>query len=180
MDISETLAPNSDQLDAIELAGGPRTFRIKSVTQGNPEQPVNVHFHDFPRAWRPSKGMRRVLALCWGADASQWTDRLVTLYLDPEVTFGKEKPGGTRIAALSHIDGVKKIPLLVARGRSAVFTVQPLPDAAPAALVPPTAEQVQSATDLDVLNGWATDFHHIPQLVQAVQARVAAITEAGA
>lgn len=139
MDITETLAPNSDQLDAIELAAGPRTFRVKEVSRGNAEQPVNVHFHDFPRPWRPSKGMRRVLAACWGADASQWAGRQVTLYLDPEVTFGKEKPGGTRIAALSHIDGPKRIPLLVARGKSATFTVQPLTAAAPAPQVDPLA-----------------------------------------
>lgn len=166
MDITDSLAPNSDQLDAIELAGGPRTFRIKSVSQGNPEQPVNVHFHDFPRAWRPSKGMRRVLALCWGVDASAWADRRVTLYLDPEVTFGKEKPGGTRISHLSHIDGPKKIPLLVARGRSAVFTVQPLPDA-PAA---PTEADVNASTDTDLLRSWWTAH---PHLQDAIKTRVA-------
>lgn len=134
MDISETLAPTSDQLDAIELVSGPRIFTIDRVSKGNAEQPVNVHFVDFPRPWRPSKGMRRVLAFCWGPDAAQWAGRRVELYFDPEVTFGKEKPGGTRIKGLSHIDGVKKVPLLVTRGKSAMFTVQPLPEtsAAPA------------------------------------------------
>ena len=28
MDITDTLAPNSDQLDAVDLLGGPRTFTI--------------------------------------------------------------------------------------------------------------------------------------------------------
>jgi hypothetical protein len=132
MDISETLAPASDQLDAIELVSGPRIFTIASVSKGSVEQPVNVHFSDFPRAWRPSKGMRRVLAACWGADASQWEGRRVELFFDPEVTFGKDKPGGTRISKLSHLDGPKKVPLLVSRGKSAIFTVTPLPDAPPA------------------------------------------------
>lgn len=128
MDISDTLAPDSQQLDAIELAGGPRVFTIESVTKGSVEQPVNVHLVDFPRAWRPSKGMRRVLAACWGTDSSVWPGRRVELYLDPDVTFGKEKPGGTRIRALSHIDKPKTIPLLIARGKSAAYTVQPLDD----------------------------------------------------
>lgn len=131
MDITETLAPNSDQLDAIELVAGPRIFTIESVSKGNAEQPVNVNFSDFPRAWRPSKGMRRVLAACWGADASQWAGRRVELFFDPDVTFGKDKPGGTRIRALSHIDKAKRIPLLVSRGKSAIFTVDPLVEAAP-------------------------------------------------
>jgi hypothetical protein len=131
MDISETLAPNSDQLDAIELVSGPRIFTISHVDKGNPEQPVNVHFSDFPRPWRPSKGMRRVLAACWGAEASQWDGRRVELFFDPEVTFGKDKPGGTRISRLSDIDGPKSIPLLVSRGKSAAFKVTPLPDLSP-------------------------------------------------
>jgi hypothetical protein len=70
--------------------------------------------------------MRRVLAACWGTDASLWTDRKVTLYCDEAVTFGNDVTGGTRISHLSHIDGVKKVPLLVKRGKSATFTVYPM------------------------------------------------------
>ena len=144
MDITDSLAPTSDQLDAIELVSGPRIFTVERVSAGNPEQPVNVHLADFPRVWRPSKGMRRVLAACWGADASKWGGRRVELYLDPNVTFGKEKPGGTRISRLSHIDGTKRIPLLVTRGKSATFVVEPLPDApAPAPAIPPAEMAAQ-------------------------------------
>lgn len=125
-DISETLAPNSDQLDAIDLVSGPRTFTIAGVSKGNADQPVNIKLVEFPRVWRPSKSMRRVLAACWGTDASQWTGRRVTLYCDPDVMFGKEKVGGTRISHLSDIDAPKSVPLLVSRGKSASFRVQPL------------------------------------------------------
>lgn len=131
MDISDTLAPTSDQLDAVDLLGGPRTFTIEQVSKGNVEQPVQIHLAEFPRPWRPGKSMRRVLAACWGPDAAQWVGRRVTLYCDPAVKFGGEAVGGTRIAALSHIDKPRKIPLLVSKGRSAVFTVKPLTDDAP-------------------------------------------------
>lgn len=130
-DISETLAPKSDQLDAIELLGQPRTFTVTNVTKGNAEQPVEIHLAEFPRPWRPSKSMRRVLAACWGAEASAWTGRRMTLYCDETVRFGSEVVGGTRISALSHIPKRKSIPLLVTKGRSAMFTVEPLPDAPP-------------------------------------------------
>ncbi len=126
MDISDTLAPNSDQLDAVDLVGGPRTFTIAKVSKGNDEQPVNIHLAEFPRVWRPGKSMRRVLAACWGTDASQYVGRRVTLYCDPDVTFGKDKVGGTRISHLSHIDKPRSIPLLVSRGKSQTFRVQPL------------------------------------------------------
>jgi hypothetical protein len=131
MDISDTLAPKSDQLDAVDLLSGPQTFTIADVSKGNSEQPVNVHLAEFPRVWRPGKSMRRVLAHCWGTDASQWIGRRVTLYCDETVTFGSDVVGGTRISHLSHIDGRKKIPLLVKRGKSATFVVEPLPDLSP-------------------------------------------------
>ena len=83
--------------------------------------------------------MRRVLASCWGADASAWVGRRVTLYCDEAVTFGNDVVGGTRISHLSHIDKRKSVPLLVKRGKSATFTVNPLPDAPPA---DPNADQI--------------------------------------
>lgn len=130
MDISETLAPTSDQLDAIELVAGPRTFAVESVSAGSAEQPVQVKLEGFPRVWRPSKSMRRVLAAGWGVHASAWTGRKVTLFYDPNVTFGKERTGGTRISHMSDLPGNKplNVPLLVTRGKSAIFTVQPLPN----------------------------------------------------
>lgn len=131
MDISSTLEPNSDQLDAVELLGGPRVFEIASVTKGSVEQPVDIHLVDFPRPWRPGKSMRRVLAFCWGVDASVYVGRRVELYCDATVRFGADAVGGTRVAKLSHIDKVQKIPLLVSRGKSATYTVEPLGDSPP-------------------------------------------------
>jgi hypothetical protein len=137
LDISDTLAPDSAQLDAVDLLGGPRVFTIESVSAGPADQPVQVHLAEFDRPWRPGKSMRRVLAACWGTQSSAWIGRRVKLYCDASVTFGNAAVGGTRIAALSHIDGTKKIPLLVSQGRSAVYTVEPLGDE-PAATTAPT------------------------------------------
>jgi hypothetical protein len=140
-DISDTLAPKSDQLDAIELVE-PRTFTIREVTRGSDEQPINVYLVEFPRPWRPGVSMRRVLRACWGADASKWVGRRVTLFNDTEVMFGKDKTGGTRIKALSDIDGPKKVPLLVARGKTATYTVEPLPTA------PDTTTELRAVLEL--------------------------------
>jgi hypothetical protein len=131
MNIEDTLEPKSDQLDAVELIGGPRVFTVERVTRGSDEQPVNIHFADFPRPWRPSKSMRRVIVACWGPEASQYAGRRIELFCDLDVVFGGKAVGGTRIRRISHIDKPKSLPLLVARGKSAVFTVQPLPDAPP-------------------------------------------------
>lgn len=94
MDISSTLAPDSQQLDAVDLLSGPRTFTIKGVKKGNVEQPVQIELVEFPRVWRPGKSMRRVLVAAWGPDASKYVGRRVTLYCDPDVKFGGEKHRG--------------------------------------------------------------------------------------
>ena len=67
LDMTESLAAKSDQLDAVDLLSGPRTFTIESVSKHNAEQPFNFHLTDFPRVWRPGKSMRRVIAAAWGA-----------------------------------------------------------------------------------------------------------------
>lgn len=168
MDISETLAPNSDQLDAVDLLGGSRVFTITNVTKGNAEQPVQVHLAEFPRPWRPGKSMRRVLAACWGTDASVWIGRRVELYCDESVRFGSEAVGGTRIRALSHIDKPKSIPLLVSRGKSATFRVQPLPDAPPS---DPSADKIAALTE-----EWHTAG---PERKAEIQAEVTALRGGG-
>ncbi|WIA95831.1 hypothetical protein [Curtobacterium sp. MCBA15_004] len=152
MDITEALAPNSDQLDAIELVE-PRTFTIDTGSRlGKRERKVVVEIRlvDFDRVWRPSKGMLDVLAACWGKDGKQWVGRRVTLYRDENVMYGREKRGGTRISHLSHIDGPRDVTIRASgEGRTQQWHVEPL-----AAPTPPRnwiAELEQAGTDLDAL-----------------------------
>lgn len=164
-DISETLAPKSDQLDGIDLVSGPRTFTVDRVTRGNADQPVQVHLVEFDRPWRPGKNMRRVLAYCWGKDASTWTGKRVTLYYDPDVKFGNDKPGGTRISHLSGIDGPKSAPIIITKGKSGSYKVEPLPDAP----TPPTEAAIACTTDKSQLLSWGQQF---PNLRPALKARM--------
>lgn len=145
MDITDTLAPKSDQLDAVDLVGGPMTFTITGVKAGaSAEQPVEVKLAEFPRVWRPGKSMRRVLAAAWTPHSSEWTGRRITLFCDPDVRFGGVEVGGIRISHMSHIDGPKKVPLLISKGKSAMFVVAPLGDA-PAQ--PTLADRIAGAVD---------------------------------
>lgn len=135
MDITDTLAPKSDQMDAVDLLGGPMTFTIVEVTKGSSdEQPIQVRLAEFARPWRPSKGMRRVLAACWTPHANEWTGRRLTLFCDPTVRFGGAEVGGIRISHMSDLPGPKKVPLLITKGKSAMYTVQPLKEDKPRAL----------------------------------------------
>ncbi|WP_227439225.1 hypothetical protein [Methylobacterium sp. W2] len=44
-DLSRTITPKSDQLNADDLIGGPRTITVSRVSNtGKPDQPIAVNF----------------------------------------------------------------------------------------------------------------------------------------
>jgi len=130
MNLSTTITPKSDQLNADDLISGPRTVRITDVQAGSsPEQPVSIYFDgDNGRPYKPGKSMRRVLVSMWGADSKAYIDKRITLYNDPSITFGPEKTGGIRISHASGIDAPLEIALTVKKGKRKPHTVNPLPD----------------------------------------------------
>lgn len=161
MDLSTTIVPRSDQLNADDLMSGPRTVTITAVKAGSGEQPVNVELAEFPgRPFKPSKSMRRVLVFAWGKDSSVYVGRKLTLYRDPHVRFGRDEVGGIRISHMSHIDQTLTLALTTTRGKRSPFTVEPL--------VLPTAEDVQACSSVDALRGmWDAATEDVRALIQA-------------
>lgn len=140
MDLSSTIAPKSDQLNADDLIAGPRTFTVEKVTQGNSEQPVNIHLTESPgRPWKPSKSMRRVLVSAWGPDGNTYAGGYVTLYRNPDIKFGGETVGGIEISHMTGLNGPLKLALTVTRGKKRAHTVQPLTTPEPTFTVPKLA-----------------------------------------
>lgn len=169
MDISNMLVGKSDQLDNVDLLSGPRDFTITSVSGGSEEQPLNVGLAEFPRPWRPGITMRRLLAAIWGPDASVYVGRRIRLYRDPEVSFGTDKTGGTRLSHASHLDKKVTVTLPKSKGRFAAHVVEPIP-------VEPTAEQVAASTDIDELRAMYAISGE--ERREQITARVAEIKEA--
>lgn len=146
LDLTESIAPKSDQLNADDLISGPRTFTITEVKPGSPEQPFDFHLAEFPgRPYRPSKSMRRVMVEAWGRNASEYAGRRLTLYREPTIKFGGQEVGGIRISHMSHIAKPLRMALTEARGKRAPFIVQPLPDAP---RQPDYLAEAKAATDL--------------------------------
>jgi hypothetical protein len=130
MDMTDTIIPRSDQLNAEDLLTGPRTFTITEVKKGSAEQPVDIHLAEFPgRPFKPSKTVRRILVSAWGPDAATYAGRRMTLYRDPAVRFGGMDVGGIRVSHLSHIPKALTLVLAVSKGKRAPYVVQPLADA---------------------------------------------------
>lgn len=183
MNLSESIVPKSDQLNAEDLLAGPRTVTIERVTAGTSEQPVNVHLVETPgRPYRPSKTMRRVMVACWGPDAAVYVGRRMTLYRDPAVKFGGMAVGGIKISHLSNIDKRTTLALTETRGKRAPHVVEPLPDApAPTSAVDWQAEIKACAGDQDALRVlWtrAKDARADPAVALAIRAAFTAAKEA--
>jgi hypothetical protein len=139
MDMSSTIAPKSNQLNADDLIAGPRTIKVTAVrgNEGNQEQPVAVSFEgDGGKPYLPCKSMRRVMVQVWGADARAYVGRAMTLYRDPEVIWGGMKVGGIRISHMSDMDGAVTMALTATKQQRKPYTVKPL--VMPAAQQPAT------------------------------------------
>lgn len=132
MDISETLAPKSDQQGFDDYLTGPRTVTVSGVNVSDGDQPVSVELAEYPgRPFKPNKSMRRILAKGWGAESDGWVGRRLTLFGNPAVIYGGKAIGGVEIAAMSHLDKTLTVSLTATRGKRKPFSVEPLPDAEP-------------------------------------------------
>lgn len=128
MDITHTIVPKSDQLNADSFMGGPKTYTVAKVTanEGSADQPINIYFEGEPLVFRPCKSMRRVIVKIWGPDASKYTGRAMTLYRDPKVKWGGMEVGGIRISHMSGLEKAEVMALTETRAQRKPYTVQPL------------------------------------------------------
>lgn len=127
LDLSDTIAPRSDQLNADDLLAGPVDVTVVEVRRGTPEQPVEVFLRELDRPWKPCKTVRRILVALWGPDGETWVGRRARLYNDPRVEWGGKRVGGIRVSHLSHIDSSRTVLVAVKRGRREPVEVLPLP-----------------------------------------------------
>lgn len=104
-DISFALEAKSDQLNALDILGNDRVIRVRDVQVRKGDQPVSVFFEgDNNRPWKPSLGMRRIIAGCWGTDSKNWIGKSAQIYCNPDVIYAGKPVGGIQIRAMSDID----------------------------------------------------------------------------
>jgi len=128
MDLSKTIIPKSDQLNADDLVGGSKTITIRKVSQGADDtQPVNIYyFGDDNKPYKPCKSMRRLLVQLWGVDGAQFVGRSLTLYRDDSVMFAGVEVGGIRISHVTDIQQATKVLITTAKSKRRPVTVEPL------------------------------------------------------
>jgi hypothetical protein len=133
-DLSDTINPKSQQLNADDLAIIPSmTIKVTGVKRGgSKDQPIVIEFEGMEgRPFKPCLTMRRVLFAAWTSDGNKWIGRSMKLYCDPNVKFGGEKVGGIRISALSDIDKPIRLLLSTSKSKRSEYNInklEPYPD----------------------------------------------------
>ena len=159
VDMSQFVEAKSDQLNADDLIGGPRTVTIRRVAGSDGDQPVSIFYEgDNNKPFRPCKTMRRILLAVWGRHASDYVGRSMTLYRDDKVTFGGLEVGGIRISHMSHIDKEMVVVVMKTKGKKAGIKIQPLKIDTPKPAADRAAswaanfvEQINDAPDFDAV-----------------------------
>ena len=125
--LSDTIIPRSDQLNADSLLSGDLTIMVTGVSRGNAEQPVTIHYQDDNgMPYKPCKSMRKVLIFAWGDDGREWIGKSMTLFNNPEVKWGGVKVGGIRISHMSHIQSDIAISLAATKGKKETHVIKKL------------------------------------------------------
>ena len=129
-DLRKTIEPNSSQLNADDLITGPRTVKITAVKvdTGANQQPVSINFEgDNNKPYKPCKSMIRAMVNVWkSTDSQSFVGRSMTLWLDPDVTWGGMAVGGIRISHMSHITREVKMAMTASKTKRAILIIKPL------------------------------------------------------
>lgn len=157
IDISRTIIPKADQLNAEDFISGPLVLTILDVkVRDAPEQPVLILFAGGFRPWKPCKTMRRVLVHAWGSDASRYIGRSLRLYREESVRWAGEEVGGIRISAMTDIRQRIGIALAVSNKARRMHIIDPLLPHE----IPPTDNDIDIARQVAkgaVARGWTKD-----------------------
>ena len=127
LDITQTTQAKSDQLNAVDLVGAPKTITVTKVSLVEGDQPVTINYRgDEGKPYKPCKGMRRALVAAWGKDGESYVGRSMTLVCNPDVTWAGSAVGGIQISHMSDIDQAVKFPLALNRQKKVMYTIDKL------------------------------------------------------
>lgn len=127
LDMTATIKPKSDQLNADDLITGPLTVCILGVRVIQGDQPCVIDLDQADlQPFKPCKTMRRLLILAWGNDGNNWVGKSMTIYRDESVKWAGKAIGGVRISHMSDIPAAQTHMLTATRGKREKYTVQPL------------------------------------------------------
>ena len=128
-DISDLIAPKSDQLNGDDFVTGPVDVTILAAKRsGTPQQPVWLTVSGYDRPWKPCKTTLRLMAEAWKTTKTQeWVGKSARLFRDPSVVYGGKEVGGIRVSHLSHIERGFATPVSISKAVKRVWKIDVLP-----------------------------------------------------
>lgn len=165
IDMTRFVEAKSDQLNADDLIGAPRTITVRAVKGCEGDQPIAIYYEgDNNKPFKPCKTIRRVLLGVWGPMASDYVGRSMTIYRDDSVTFGGLAVGGIRISHMSHIDKEVIVVVNKTKGKKAGLKILPLAAEVTQMRADPARKwadayiaKVKAANTPDALNAFANE-----------------------
>jgi len=128
--LSKAAEAKSDQLNAIDLIGGPITVTItdaKVKADPTADQAVSISFTgDNGKPWKPSKTMIRIMIIKWGDNEAKFVGRHITLFRNPVTTWGGNKVGGVQLSHMSDMENDDRFLLSTGRGKVSEFKIEHL------------------------------------------------------
>lgn len=160
MKMSDFTFSKGTQINADDLLSKPMTITITEVVlTKDAQQPVALRFDgDKGKPFLPCLTMRKLIDAVWeGADFADYKGRKITIYRDPNVSFGKDEVGGVRISHMSGIDRTLTLMLLEKKVKRKKYTIFPLVESAkaeqpkpePEPTPAPTVDRVQLKADME-------------------------------
>ncbi len=127
MNISETIIPKSDQLNADDLINKTMVITVTDAKAGPADQPVHIVYEGCgERVYKPNKTMRKILACCWGPETDKWLGQSMKLEHDPDVKWGGAPVGGIVISSLTDIAASRRLSLNASRGKKKEYVIEVL------------------------------------------------------
>lgn len=181
-DMSSTIIARSDQINAADLIGTTRTVTVKEVRiKAGDDQPVTIMIEGDKKAFRPCKGVRRLLVRVWGADASKYIGHSMELFCDESVTWAGKEEGGIRVKAMTGLDEQIIEYMRVSKAATKPYKILPLqidqrteakPKITPAKWAERFIAQLKAAVDVDALESrWARNAEQYGKLTPDLAAQ---------
>lgn len=128
VDISQSLLAKSDQLNAADLID-PIAIQIDKVNY-DPDrvQPLWIYYNKLENPWKPSKGMRKIIAsdAILGLETDNWTGARLRIFRESSVKYAGKAVGGVEISEFDGITSKKSFPVRTAKMGTKAIDINPL------------------------------------------------------
>ena len=126
-DMSSTIKPKSDQLNADDLLLEGKYIKIRKVDvdASRAQQKAWIYYEgDDNKPYKPNVSMCRVMTQLWGKNGDDYIGKTLFLYREPKIRFGKDQCGGIRISKMSHIESESMmVSITISRGKKELIKI---------------------------------------------------------